>query len=562
MSDNIYERLSEERKKLQEEGELPEWYSTGGWQLFKSKYLYETKGFKGQAQRIAKTAAKHTTLENAETRFFDLLWKGWLSPSTPVLANMGTDRGLPVSCSGGYIGDGIYEFYESLKEAAILSKHGFGTSGYLGDIRPRGSKISIGGTASGIMPVIKDFVIMSRNVSQGSQRRGAWAGYLPVEHGDFWELVTYIEQNPDDLNIGWVITDEFISKLDNNDEETTNRFKRILKVKMVTGKGYFFFVDKVNRHRPECYKVHNLDIKGSNLCSEIMLHSSDEYTYTCVLSSLNVALYDEWKDTDAAFVATVFLDCVAQEFIERAKNIKGLDKAIAFTENGRALGLGVCGFHTYLQTHMIPFDSVEAMIFNDELFQSISEKSKDASRWMASIHGEPEWCVGTGMRNTHTTTCMPTKSTALLMGGVSEGINPDPAMTYTQTSAGGEIERISRPLYDHMISTGIFSKAKIKEVIAKNGSVQDVDWLTDEEKLVFRTAFEIPQESIIILASNRQEFIDQGQSLNLFFSSEEKPEYIAKIHKMAFKDENILSLYYVYSMAGVKASTGECEACQ
>ncbi len=562
MSDNIYEQLSEERKRLQEEGELPEWYSTGGWQLFKSKYLFKTKGFKGQAQRIAKTAAQYTKLPNAEHRFFDLLWKGWLSPSTPVLSNMGTNRGLSVSCSGGYIGDGIYEFYESMKEAAILSKNGFGTSGYLGDIRPRGSKISVGGTASGVMPVIKDFVTMSRNVSQGSQRRGAWAGYLPIDHGDSWELVTYIEQNPDDLNIGWVIDDAFIEKLDNKDEEATKKFGRVLKVKMVTGKGYFFFVDKANRHRPECYKERNLEVLASQLCSEIMLHSSNEYTYTCVLSSMNAALYDEWKDTDAVFVATVFLDCVAQDFIENAKSIKGLEKAILFTEKSRALGLGVCGFHTYLQTHMIPFDSVDAIFFNEELFSQIDRQSLEASKWMASVEGEPEWCMGTGLRNTHRMAIAPTKSTALLMGGVSEGINPDPAMTYTQMSAGGEIERISRPLYDHMNSKGIFTKERIKEVIAKNGSVQDVDWLSDEEKLVFRTAFELPQESIIVLASDRQRFIDQGQSLNLFFSSAESPEYIAKVHKMAFKDENILSLYYVYSMAGVKASTGECEACQ
>src|SRR5690606_19841911 len=283
--------------------------------------------------------------DEAYEQFFNLLWNGWLSPSTPILANMGTDRGLPISCSGGYINDSIDGFYTSRRETSILTKHGFGTSGYLGDIRNRGSVISIGGVASGVLPVFKGFVRDMQEVSQGATRRGAWAGYLPIDHGDFDELCDLLHTSDDDLNIGWIVTDASILRLNAGDKEALRRYQKALKVKMITGKGYFFFVDKANRHRTECYKELDLNIKASNLCTEIMLHSSEDYTFTCVLSSMNLATYDEWNLTDAVFWATLFLDCVAEEFIWKAKDIPGLEKAVEFTKKGRALGLGVCGLH-------------------------------------------------------------------------------------------------------------------------------------------------------------------------------------------------------------------------
>lgn len=267
MSDYL-EELSEKRKKAQEEGLYPEWYTTAGYSLFEQRYRYEASGFKEQAQRIAKTAAKHLGkyAEEYEQKFFDLIWKGWLSCSTPVLSNMGTTRGMPVSCEGGYVEDSVDGFYTALHEQAVLSKHGFGTSVYLGDIRPRGSSIRGGGKTSGVMPVLKNFVQMSRDVSQGSSRRGAIASYLPIEHGDFWEVVEYLEHEPDDLNIGWNISDDFVKRLEEGDEDAIKRFKRVLRVKMVTGRGYFFFPDKVNRKRPEAYVKNNLDVLASNLC--------------------------------------------------------------------------------------------------------------------------------------------------------------------------------------------------------------------------------------------------------------------------------------------------------
>jgi len=564
MSDTIYSKLSFERKQLQKQGLIPEWFTTSGWQLFKERYLYGTEeAVYGQYKRIAKAAAKHVKerYPEAEEEFFQLLWKGWLSPSTPILANMGTFRGLPVACSGSVIDDSIDGFYRARHETALLTKFGFGTSAYLGNIRPRGSHISVGGSASGVVPVFKGFVQDMRDVAQGTARRGAWAGYLPIEHGDFDELCDFLASEPDDVNIGWVISDKVIKLLHDNEPEMLRRFQKALKTKMVTGKGYFWKVDAANAHSPQCYKDKGFEVKASNLCVEINLMADDQHTFTCVLSSMNYAKYDEWKDTLAIQYATLFLDCVASEFIEKAKDIKGLEKAVAFTEKSRALGLGMCGVHTLMQMRGIPYESLEASFLNTKLAKELHEKTLTMSNEMALVLGEPEWCKGYGVRNTHRTAIAPTKSTALIMGGVSEGINPDPAMAFTQATAGGAVERINPILYELMKKKGVYTKKHLQQIIDAFGSVQHVDWLDEEEKKVFKTAFEINQEVVIRYAAARQPYICQGQSINTFFAADEDPAWIAHIHKQAFENENILGLYYITTLAGVHGSR-ECEACQ
>jgi ribonucleoside-diphosphate reductase alpha chain len=564
---NLYEQLSEERKQLQAEKLVPEWYTTAGFQMFKDKYEYQTNGesVRGQFNRIAKTAAKHLPLEwrtSGYCWFFSLLWNGWLSPSTPVLANTGTDRGMPVACSGGKIEDSIHGFYKHRLETAMLTKNGFGTSGYLGDIRPRGTPISVGGKASGVLPVFTGLIRDMREVAQGTARRGAYAGYLPVMHGDFDEVCDFIYNNPDDANIGWVIDDAFTDLLDQGNADATRRFQKMLKLKMVHGKGYFFFVDKANRNRPEMYKAHGLTINNSNLCSEIMLFNDADHTFTCVLSSMNVAKYDEWKDTDAVYWATIFLDCIAEEFLERARATPGLEGAVRFTEKGRALGLGQCGFHTYLQKNMIAFEGFEAHMKNLEIAKHIDEESLRASKDLAVLLGEPEWCKGFGVRNTHRIAIAPTKSTANLMGGVSEGINPDPAFVYTASGAAGEMDRINPILLQLMKDRGVYTKAVVADLADKQGSVQHVEWLDEHEKAVFKTAFEINMDAVLRMAATRGKYVDQWQSVNLFFAADEDEEYIAEIHQKAFKDPSILALYYIYTQAGVQAAKGECEACQ
>lgn len=1058
-----YKTLSRERKDLQAKGLLPDFYTTGGYQLLKNNYLWAETPL-AQYQAIAKSASIHVegkmplpmgcTYKTWYEAFFDLLWKGWLSPSSPVLSNMGNPlRGMPVSCSGQFISDSIDGFYTNLHESAVLSKNGFGTSAYVGAVRPRGAAMMNNtGKASGVMPVIDMFAQMANDVSQGcydkdtevltengfitfeqlislkendtilrvaqvtdsndvefvepldyikyihngemikvkdrnidllltpnhnmvykrqervstkkdangkyisnekyvndnwlvkpieemkfyrdiymyhsaskkdgekelsnwerfliayqadgsptkncataarfrlkkvrkyerlisilknldlsyservnkdnvyeiyvntqrdlpktfswveqkistvssdwceaflvevsnwdssivrnddktfsfryssihkinvdmlsaiasicgyrqnveivtnregnrqdiwqayfssgnkfgcekltmekeyysdyaycievpshklivrrngktivcgnSNRRGSIALYMEINHDDFYEVINKLEQNPKKYNIGWNITDAFIEKLNNRDVDAINRFQETLRVKMITGKGYYFFVDKVNRMLPAMWKDNDkFVVKASNLCftgdtmvavadgrravsirelaehsngvgqfkvyssrptdrewineiktaiafktgsnkevvkitlsngssfkctpdhelalteagryiearkslgvllqgygnkslgvrvvsveaagyedvydltvednhnfniitstedseylqcsgvlvhncTEISLYANEEESFTCVLSSMNLAKYDEWKDTSAVYVATVFLDCVASEFIRQAKSKNILQKAVQFTENNRALGLGLLGFASYLSKNMIPFEDLRAHFINIEIAKLLKKESHRASEDMAKHLGEPLNCVGHGRRNTHTLAIAPTKSTALLLGGASESISPHISMTFTQITPAGEVERINPELVALMKSKNIFSKKHIQEIIEKKGSVQEVSWLTEEEKLVFRTAFEINQEVLIRYASMRQRYIDQGQSINLFFAGNADEQEIARIHKLAFEDPYILSLYYVYSRKDtVVAKQSECLAC-
>ena len=561
---SIYDELGEERKRLQEQGRLPNWVTTVAWQMLKENYL-STKypDLESVYTRVAKHAASYTTTPAEwQEKFYNLLWNGHLAASTPVLSNMGTGVGCPVSCSGNYVGDSVYAFYDAQKENAILSKNGFGTSSYLGGIRPRGSKITgLKGSASGVLPVFKDFVQMSRDISQGSQRRGAWAGYIEIDHGDFFELVNFITKNPDDANIGWIVTNKFIDRLDAGDKDAIDRYQKALKLKMITGKGYFEFIDKVNSQNPKMYKDKNLTVKASNLCSEVQLFSDEDHSFSCVLSSMNASLYDEWKDTDAVFNATVFLDCVNQDLIEIGKRTQGMENVVRFAEKSRALGLGMLGFHTYLQEHSIPFESMDAYYKNTEIFKHLHDETLRASQWMATEFGEPFWCKGYGVRNTHRIAIAPNLSSALICGSVSQGIEPIYKNAYVQNTSAGKMDRVNPTLLNLMKDRDVYSDETVKDIISHNGSVQHVEWLTDDEKSVFKTAFEIDQKQIIRLASARQRYIDQGQSINLFFSADEDEEYISEVHKMAFKDPYIKGLYYIRSESGVNVSKGECIAC-
>ncbi len=563
MSDNLYEQLSEERKQGQANGTIPDWMSTSGWQMFKQKYLYEAANPRDQFLRIARTAAKYAPEADGdwEDKFFHVLWKGYVACSTPVLANMGTNRGCPVSCAGSVVDDSIEGFYDAYREIAILTKQGFGTATDLSGIRKRGSVISIGGKASGVLPVIKHFVQDMRDVAQGTARRGAWAGYLDISHGDFWEVVQYLEEQPDDLNIGWIITDKFIAKLQKGNKEATKRYQRAMKAKMIFGKGYFFFIDKVNRHRPQIYQDLGLMVKASQLCTEIFLYSDLEHTYTCVLAWMNLAKAKDWENTDAVFIATVFLDCVVSEFLEQARKINGMEKAVRATEKGRAIGLGAGGFHTYLQEQGFEWGGIDAHLFNGRIFKHIDEESLRASKWLAKELGEPEWCKGYGLRFTHRMAVAPTKSTANIYGGISEGINPDIAMSFTQLTAAGEVARVNPTLLALIKSKGLDIDACIKDTVQSQGSVQHVDWLTEDEKRVYKTAFEINQRDIIRLAATRQRYIDQGQSTNLFFAGNADEKLISEIHQEAFENEEVLSLYYIYSSRGVVSSSSECASC-
>lgn len=558
-----YDALSKERKRMQEAGTMPAHWSTASWQLFKEKYLYQAANPREQYQRIARTLSTHTPDPSLwSEKFFDIMWKGWLSPSTPILSNTGTNRGLPVSCAGVYFPDSIDGIYKAKREVALLTKHGFGTAGYMGDIRPRGAPISIGGKSMGVLPVLEGLEQDMVYVAQGTTRRGAFAGYLPVSHGDFHEVVDYLAAHDDGVNIGWNWHDSDTQAIYDGCFETDLRYCKVQKTRMQTGKGYMYFPDKVNRARPQMYKDLGLYVKAAQLCNEISLFNDEEHTYTCVLASMNGLFYHDWKDTDAVFVATVFLDCVAQEFIERAKNIPGLEKAVRFTKKSRALGLGLCGLHSLYMDQFIEYESLEATFLNVEIFRHIEGESLRASQWLASVYGEPEWCKGYGVANTHRTSLAPTKSTALIMGGVTEGINTEDGLVKTQRTSAGEVDRINPQFLAYLKANNLYTKARIREVREAMGSCQHVDWLTDEAKRVFKTGFEIIPYAQIKQASQRGPFLCQWQSFNLFLSSDEKEEVISDVMWTIVEDENMHGVYYTYGMAGVQGSNGECVACQ
>ncbi|CAH1066806.1 ribonucleotide-diphosphate reductase subunit alpha [Acinetobacter phage MD-2021a] len=574
--------FSKERKQLQKEGLCPSWMTTQGYQLLATKYLNgKSKSPKDQYERIAKTLAKHAPKEfpdfwneidywkdkGWEQAFFSILWDGLLSPSTPVLTNTGTDFGLTVSCSGAYVGDSVYDFYESRMTNALLSKEGFGTSAYLGDIRPRGSKMK-GGEASGAQPVAEMFVDDSKKISQGSSRRGATAWYYPIEGDDFNELVHYLETDTDGNNAGWCLTDSFFEKLKSGDKEAIKRWGKMLSCKGNVGSGYQFFVDKVNRQRPEAYVKNNLFVKASQLCSEITLFSDEDHVYTCILSSENLRMWYN-RPKMLAFVATVFLDCVTEEFIQKGKNIAGIEKAIRYTEKARSLGLGAMAFHTLLLDNNIVYGSLESQILNHEIFSTIQGEAKQASQWLATIFGEPEWCVGTGMRNTHLTAIAPTKSTALILGGVSEGINPQVGFVFTQSTPAGEVFRIDPSFLNLLKTKGLYVSEDDRDTLKllgdinnHKGSIQHRPEFSQEEKAVFRTAFEINPYDHIDLVDYRQQFVCQSQSCNLFVTNMSGKE-VSKLYFYAYAKPNIASLYYHTGMRDSNIKTNfECSSCE
>jgi len=574
--------FSKERKQLQKDGLCPSWMTTQGYQLLATKYINgESKSPKDQYERIAKTLAKHAPKEfpdfwnevdywkgkSWEQAFLSILWDGLLSPSTPVLTNTGTDFGLTVSCSGAYVGDSVYDFYESRMTNALLSKEGFGTSAYLGDIRPRGSKMK-GGEASGAQPVAEMFVDDSKKISQGSSRRGATAWYYPIEGDDFNELVHYLETDTDGNNAGWCLTDSFFEKLKSGDKEAIKRWGKMLSCKGNVGSGYQFFVDKVNRQRPEAYVKNNLFVKASQLCSEICLHSDEDHVYTCILSSENLRMWYE-RPKMLAFVATVFLDCVTEEFIQKGRNIVGIEKAIRYTEKARSLGLGAMAFHTLLLDNNIVYGSLESQILNHEIFSTIQDEAKQASKWLAGIFGEPEWCVGTGMRNTHLTAIAPTKSTALILGGVSEGINPQVGFVFTQSTPAGEVFRIDPSFLNLLKKKGLYVSEDDRDTLKllgdinnHKGSIQHRPEFTDEEKSVFRTAFEINPYEHIDLVDYRQQFVCQSQSCNLFVTNMSGKE-VSKLYFYAYAKPYIASLYYHTGMRDSSIKTNfECSSCE
>jgi len=576
---NKYEEYSFERKQLQSAGKAPSWLTTAGYQmLVERNYLMDGETPVDMYNRIASRADE--LLDNQVPTpigysswfdaFFDVMWKGWLSPSTPVLTNMGTDRGHPVSCSGTYIPDTIRGFYLARTEIAQLTQRGYGTSAGLDAIRHRGAPISKGGTANGVMQPASGIVDDMKEISQGSSRRGSCGLYLDILHPDFDELADQVLAEDQGWNVGWNLTDNYKALFFKDPIEADRRWTKMLKTKLVKGKGYLHFLDKVNAVRPQMYVDRGYFVKHSNLCSEISLFNDEKHSFTCVLSSVNVAKYEEWKDTQLIHIATVFLDTVIDDMLEKARTEEGFEKVIKFTENTRAIGLGVLGLSTYYQQQMWAFGSLQSIMFNQQFFKRLDDETLKTSKLLANYRGCPEYMKPYGERFSHRIALPPTMSTAEILGGISQGIEPVYANVYEAQTAGGIVYRINPTLLSLMKERGVYNKQTMRRIAENQGSIFAEDWLTADEKEVFRTAFELNQEAILLMASHRQKAIDatrggQGQSLNLYFKEETPEKEISRLHLKAFLDDHIKSLYYVRTLnekSKLDVPAPTCLACE
>jgi ribonucleoside-diphosphate reductase alpha chain len=560
-------------QQLKDNGEAPEWMKEESLKTLQGGYLLLNETPRQMYLRVACAAGDYyEDKKRWSEKFFEAMWKNWLCPASPILSNMGTNRGLPISCNSIHVGDSVDSIFGKSHELAMLSKNGAGVGIYLGDVRGRGSSIKGNGKSEGVIPWAKVYDTTTVSVSQGSTRRGASAVYLPVEHSDIEEFINIRRPTGDanrrcmNLNHGVCITDQWMQDMFAGDQSKRLTWQEILKARVETGEPYLFFTNTVNRLSPECYKANNLEVKTSNICSEITLFTDPEHSFVCCLSSLNLVKWEEWKNTDLVNVATRFLDYVLEEYIVKSEGVPGLECSRRSAVKGRAIGIGVLGWHTFLQQKMIPFDSFDAMMLNSQIFKGIRDKAEEETKKMAEELGEPEWCMGFGRRNTHLLAVAPTVSNSLISGGHSAGIEPIAANIYSQKSAKGTFIRKNPTLETLLESKSKNTDDVWKSVNEFGGSVQHLKFLTDEEKAVFLTAREINQHAIIKQAAQRQKWIDQAQSVNLFFASNSDPKYIHQVHLAAW-EQGLKTLYYCRSEGVIRGDLAsrtkeECAACE
>ncbi len=520
-------------------------------------YLLPTETPREAYQRVAKTVAKRLYKPELSERFFEYIWNGWLCLASPVLSNTGTDRGLPISCFGIDVADSINDIGQKNLEMMMLAKHGGGVGIGVNMIRPAGAKITGNGTSDGVVPFCKiyDSTILATN--QGSVRRGAASVNINIEHKDFLDWLEIREPKGDvnrqSLNLHQcaVVGDKFMRRLEAGDSVSRNKWSKLLQKRKATGEPYILFKGNTNKANPPAYKDNALKVHMTNICSEIVLHTDESHSFVCCLSSLNLAKYEEWKNTNIIYDSIWFLDGVLEEFIQKAKYRKGFENSVRSAEKGRALGLGVLGWHTYLQEKGLPFEGLLSQFETRRIFSQIKIESERASMELAEIYGEPLWCKGTGMRHTHLRAIAPTVSNSKLSGNVSPGIEPWAANVFTDQSAKGTFIRknptLVKLLRKHKLNTNeIWDK-----ILADGGSVQAIDELDSvvlandiPAKDVFKTFKEINQLELINQAGIRQQYIDQSVSLNLAFPAEAPPKWINKVHIDAWK-KGVKTLYYM-----------------
>lgn len=531
------------------------WLNDFSRQFLSRGYLKEGQTAEERIREIGDKAEEILGVEGFSDKFYDYMGKGWVSLASPVWSNFGNDKGLPISCFGSYLPDDMGSILHTNAEVGMMSKYGGGCSGYFGDLRPRGAKVGKGnGTSSGAVHFMQLFETLVNVVSQGSVRRGHFSPYLPIEHQDIMEFLDIgTEGNPiQKLTHGVTVTNEWLEDMVAGNEDKRAIWAKVLQRRGEMGYPYIMFLDNANDTRPQIYKDKDLKIYASNMCSEIMLPSKEDWSFVCCLSSLNLLHYDDWKDTDLVETMIYFLDAVMQDFINKLEEMKDTDpKAFQFMERAynfavanRALGLGVLGWHSLLQSKNIPFEEGEEL--NKEIFKNIKDKADKATIDLAELLGPAPIYGKKGRRNTTTMAIAPTTSSAFILGQVSQGVEPIWSNCYVKDVAKMKVV-IKNPFLAKLLEEkGMNTKEVWDSIRDHDGSVQHLD-LSDNEKKVFRTFAEIDQTAVIDQAADRQVYIDQGQSLNVMIPPSTPVKEINELYLRAWK-KGVKSLYYQHSM--------------
>lgn len=524
-------------------------------------YLGEGQSAEERIRVIADTAEKYLGRKGFADKFYEYMGKGWISLASPVWSNFGIPKGLPISCFGSYVGDNMGSILYTNAEVGMMSKYGGGCSGYFGELRGRGSSISDNGHSSGSVHFMQLFETLVDVVSQGSVRRGHFSPYLPVEHPDILEFLDIgTEGNPiQKLTHAVTVTDKWMEEMIEGDAEKRAIWARVIQRRGEMGYPYIMFTDAANKNTVPVYKDKGLTIHASNMCSEIMLPSKDDWSFVCCLSSVNLLHYDEWKDTDLVETMIAFLDAVMEDFIVKLEELRDhsepekrlaftfMERAYNFAKANRALGLGVLGWHSLLQAKGLAFESADAQTMNTEVFAHIRARAEAATKQLATELGEPEILKGYGRRNTTLLAIAPTTSSAFILGQVSQGIEPIWSNCYIKDVAKMKVTIKNPTLEKLLIEKGKNTKEVWDSIRDADGSVQHLDFLTPEERAVFRTFAEIDQSVVITQAADRQVHIDQGQSLNIMVAPDTPVKEINHLYLQAWK-QGIKSLYYQHSM--------------
>jgi len=521
------------------------WLNKDSRDFLRRGYLQVGESAEQRGHDISVAAEKLLKVKGYAEKFEDYLSQGFYSLSSPIWANFGRERGLPISCNGVFIEDRMEAILEKQAEVGMQTKYGAGTSAYFGELRGRGAEISAGGTSSGPVHFMELFDKVSSVVSQSNVRRGSFAAYLPIDHPDIVEFLRIKgEGNPiQEMSFGVCINDEWMRSMIEGDRKKRSIWASIIRKRFESGYPYLFFTDTANQNAPKVYKDKGLKISASNLCSEIFLNSSQDESFVCCLSSLNLLKWDEIVKTDAVETLIYFLDAVMEEYIKKTKNIPFMRASHTFAKNQRALGLGVLGWHSFLQDKMIAFESIEAKFLNVEIHKTIRERSDIATKELAVLNGEPEHLEGYGRRNVTTMAIAPTTSSSFILGQVSPSIEPLNSNYFTKDLAKGKFTYKNPYLEKLLEDKKKNTRTTWKSILVKGGSVQHLDFLTQEEKEIFKTFGEISQKEIVIQASQRQKYIDQGQSLNLMISPKCPPRQASELLIFGW-EQGIKSFYY------------------